>query len=210
MENNIKEKMKIIELELILNGRPMPPSKKQILTLWGKKWNDFYCGKTRLKVYRGHLVEFKGQAKKDGEDFKIKFPELDKVLDDLVEEYLQKYVKCTEHNYKQKNVDTFVRNLENYRKSCESELNRMLKRYKGTVIVINTSSYLRNINWKKIRVTRGMTRLATYTVYRRFDNGYKKAVFNGNYKQVVAFIEEYKNGKTPSKKQQSNRECTTI
>lgn len=91
--DNLEEKKKIIQLLTIsMCSAPMTPSKNFILTQWYKRWGDFSRGKTILRLYRGHLVKTKGQAKLEGDNCTLEYPELDSILQDAVDEYTAKYV----------------------------------------------------------------------------------------------------------------------
>lgn len=83
--DNLEEKKKIIQLLTIsMCSAPMTPSKNFILTQWYKRWGDFSRGKTILRLYKGHLVKTKGQAKLEGDNCTFEYPELDVILQDAV------------------------------------------------------------------------------------------------------------------------------
>ena len=188
MIDNLEEKKKIIQLLTIsMCSAPMTPSKNFILSQWYKRWGDFSRGKTILRLYKGHLVKTKGQAKLDGENCVWKYPELDAILQDTVDEYTAKYInmKTRRKNFA-KNIEVFVDSLETYRKSCEAELNKMLGKNRKCMVIKNTSNYLKRYNGKSL--TTGMMNFANYTVFRKFDETHRKALFTGNYDEVVRYI----------------------
>lgn len=134
--DNLEEKKKIIQLLTIyMCSAPMTPSKNFILSQWYKRWGDFSRGKTILRLYKGHLVKTKGQAKLEGDNCTFEYPELDAILQDAVDEYTAKYVnmKTRRKNFS-KNIEVFVNDLETYRKSCETELNKMLGKNQKYII----------------------------------------------------------------------------
>lgn len=150
--DNLEEKKKIIQLLTIsMCSAPMTPSKNFILTQWYKRWGDFSRGKTILRLYKGHLVKTKGQAKLEGDNCTFEYPELDSILQDAVNEYTAKYVnmKTRKKNFS-KNIEVFVNDLEIYRKSCETELNKMLGKNRKYVMIKNTSHYLKRYNGKSL------------------------------------------------------------
>lgn len=188
MIDDLEEKKKIIQLLTIsMCSAPMTPSKNFILSQWYKRWGDFSRGKTILRLYKGHLVKTKGQAKLDGENCVWKYPELDAILQDTVDEYTAKYInmKTRRKNFA-KNIEVFVDSLETYRKSCEAELNKMLGKNRKCMVIKNTSNYLKRYNGKSL--TTGMMNFANYTVFCKFDETHRKALFTGNYDEVVKYI----------------------
>lgn len=186
--DNLEEKKKIIQLlTTSMCSAPMTPSKNFILTQWYKRWGDFSRGKTILRLYKGHLVKTKGQAKLEGDNCTFEYPELDVILQDAVDEYTAKYVnmKTRKKNFS-KNIEVFVNDLETYRKSCEAELNKMLGKNRKYMMIKNTSHYLKRYNGKSL--TTGMMDLAIYTVFRKFDETHRKALFTGTYDEVINYI----------------------
>ena len=132
--DNLEEKKKIIQLLTVsMCSAPITPSKNFILIQWYKRWKDFSIKNRkdmRLRMYKGHLVESTTQAKINGKNFVWKYPELDAILQDTVDDYAAKYVnmKTRRKNFA-KNIEVFISDLESYRKLCEIKLNQMLGRF---------------------------------------------------------------------------------
>lgn len=191
MISNLEEKQKIIELLTIsMCSAPMTPSKNYILSQWYKKWGDFSRGKTILRLYKGHLVKTKGQAKAEGADCEWLYPELDAVLQNTVDEYTSKYVnmKTRRKNFS-KNIEVFVEDLEAYRKSCENILNKKLGKYGRKISIKNTSGYLKRLRGNSL--TAGMLDLAQYSVFHKFDDTHRKQLYSGTYDDVIRYVDEY-------------------
>lgn len=183
MIKDLEEKKKIIEtLTVSMCSAPMTPSKNFILTQWYKRWGDFSRGKTILRLYKGHLVKTKGQAKLEGDNCTFKYPELDAILQDAVDEYTNKYVAMDSHKGTfRKNIKVFAKELEAYRKSCVDNLNDILKQCGSKYVAVNTSSYLRH--YKSGHLTKGMFDLAKYSLV--YDN---KELYSGTYDDVLWFL----------------------
>ena len=128
MIKNLEEKKKIIELLTVsMASAPMTPSKDFMLLHWYRKWHDFSDGNIQLKLYQGRLVKSKTKAKEQGAEYIFEYPELDAILQDTFNEYMNKYVnmKTRKKNFS-KNIDVFAEDLKSYRKSCVDSLNMIL------------------------------------------------------------------------------------
>lgn len=66
------------------------------------------------------------------------------------------------------------------------ELNKMLGKNRKCMVIKNTSNYLKRYNGKSL--TTGMMNFANYTVFRKFYETHRKALFTGNYDEVVKYI----------------------
>jgi hypothetical protein len=180
---NLEEKQKIIELLTVsMCSAPMTPSKNFILSQWYKKWGDFSRGKTILRLYKGHLVKTKGQARLEGDNCVFEFPELDAILKDTVDEYVNKYVhKASNKTTFHKNIKVFARDLETYRESCVDNLNKILQESGSTYVAKNTSHYLKH--YKSGHLAKGFMNLATYSLI--YD---EKKLYSGTYDDVLCFL----------------------
>ena len=186
MIKNVGEKKKIIETLIVsMCSAPTTPSKKFILFQWYKKWGDFSIEtkeSMHLRLYKGHLVKSKTQAKSEGENCVWEYPELDDILQDTVTEYESKYVikNCHKATFRE-NITVFVKDLESYRRSCVDNLNAILKECGSKYIAVNTSSYLKH--YKSGKLTKGLLDLAKYSLI--YDN---KKVYSGTYDDVLWFL----------------------
>ncbi len=186
MIKNLEEKQKIIELLTIsMCSAPMIPSKEFILLQWYKKWGDFSRKNNknmRLRLYENHLVKSTTQAKLEGKNFTYEYPELDAILQDTVDEYVNKYVhKASNKTTFRKNIKVFARNLEEYRESCVDNLNKILQESGSTYVAKNTSLYLKH--YKSGHLTKGFMNLATYSLI--YD---EKKLYSGSYDDVLWFL----------------------
>lgn len=184
--NNLEEKKKIIELLIVsLASAPITPKKDLIVIQWHKRWKDFSIENNkdiRLRIYQGHLVKSKTQAKLEGENFTYEYPELDAILQEIVNEYMDKYVqaKCNKTTVR-KNIKIFTRELETYRKSCVDNLNKILQEHGSDYVAKNTSIYVKH--YKSGHLTKGLMDLAKYSL---IYNGNK--LYSGTYDEVLRFL----------------------
>lgn len=191
MIKNLEEKKKIIELLTVsMASVPMTPSKDFMLLHWYRKWHDFSDGNIQLKLYQGRLVKSKTKAKEQGAEYIFEYPELDAILQDTFNEYMNKYVnmKTRKKNFS-KNIDVFAEDLKSYRKSCVDSLNNELKKCGSEYSAVNTSTYLKN--HKRRYITKGMLQLAKYSVFYQIDDTHRKELFRGSYEDVIDYIENY-------------------
>lgn len=184
--SNLEEKQKIIELLTVsMCSAPMTPSKEFILLQWYKKWGDFSRKNNkdmRLRLYKDHLVKSTTQTKLEGEDFTYEYPELDAILQDTVDEYVNKYIrKESNKTTSRKNIKIFARDLEAYRESCVDNLNKILQESGSKYVAKNTSYYLKH--YKSGHLTKGFMNLAMYSLI--YDG---KKLYSGTYDDVLWFL----------------------
>ena len=183
MIKNLEEKKKIIETLIVsMCSAPETPSKNFMLMQWYKRWGDFNSGKTRLRLYKDHLVKSTTKAKSEGTNSVFQYRDLDNILQDTVDEYTNKYVVMGSHKGTfRRNIKVFVRDLEAYRKSSVDNLNDILKQCGSKYVAVNTSSYLRH--YKSGHLTKGMFDLAKYSLI--YNN---KKLYSGTYDDILWFL----------------------
>ena len=188
MIKNLEEKKRIMQLLTVsMCSAPTTPSKEFILLQWYKKWGDFSIENKKnmhLRLYKGHLVKSITQAKLEGENYTYEYPKLDAILQDTVDEYLNKYVhKASKKTNFRKNIKVFTRDLEAYRESCVDNLNKILHESGSQYVAKNTSYYLKH--YKSGHRTKGLMDLAKYSLI--YDG---KKMYSGTYDDVLWFLGE--------------------